>query len=247
VATPAWTPLYAAPRAAAAPATPSASAPARVTPTTVPAAGTRQTAADLAPNGGAGTPAAATATVLDGGAAGGAVGAGAQGAGASLAGAPWLFAGADGAAAGLSGGAAGGEPAGAHGPSAGVQRQVAVQLLRQEAALTESGRVTLRLDPPELGRVEVTLERRGEQLTVTFAAETATAERALRDGTHELAQILTVRGGRWQDVQVRVADRDDEAAPDGRDGRDGRGERDAGGRQERGRGGFDGWDGELAG
>jgi len=128
-----------------------------------------------------------------------------------------------------------------------VQRQVAAQMLRQEAALTESGRVTLRLDPPELGRVEVTLERRGEQLTVTFAAETATAERALRDGAHELAQILTARGGRWLDVQVRVADRDDEAAPDGRHERDGSGERDGGGRRQRGQSGFDGWDGELAG
>jgi flagellar hook-length control protein FliK len=85
-----------------------------------------------------------------------------------------------------------------------VLEQVLDQLLGREAEAGGQERLTLKLDPPELGRVEVRLEVVGGRLEVTLRAETHEAESALRSRSHELVEGLVARGGRWTDIQVRL-------------------------------------------
>jgi len=84
-----------------------------------------------------------------------------------------------------------------------VRLQVATLLLREEAMTRGEGRLILRLDPPQLGRVEVALERVGDRLIVTFRAAQPEVERVLRDGAGDLQQALAARGGRWQQIDIR--------------------------------------------
>ncbi len=103
-------------------------------------------------------------------------------------------------------------------PAAAASRQVAIQLLKQAGdATAPGGRLTIRLDPPQLGRVEVSFEQRGDRLLVTLTAQTPEAERALRNGAGELQQALAGSGGRWQDAQVKIetASGRDGERPDG--------------------------------
>ncbi|MHB8078742.1 MAG: flagellar hook-length control protein FliK, partial [Candidatus Krumholzibacteriia bacterium] len=119
--------------------------------------------------------------------------------------------------------AAGGQPGAPATVPASVSRQVTIQLLKQTGDVAASGgRLTLRLDPPQLGRVEVSFEQRGDRLFVTLTAETPAAERALRSGVGELQQALTGPGGKWQDAQVKIesAPGRDESRPDGEENGD---------------------------
>jgi len=88
-----------------------------------------------------------------------------------------------------------------------IQRQVVQQLLRAERATGDSQRLTLRLEPEQLGKVEVRLVAHGDRLEVVFQAETPAAEQALRDGAQELARTLASQlEGRWQQVEVRLVE-----------------------------------------
>lgn len=114
-----------------------------------------------------------------------------------------------------------GQPGGDVALPATVSRQVTIQLLKQSGdATAPGGRLTLRLDPPQLGRIEVSFEQRGDRLLVTLTAQTPEAERALRNGAGELQQALAGAGGKWQDAQVKIelAPGRDEPRPDGDDG-----------------------------
>lgn len=116
---------------------------------------------------------------------------------------------------------AAGQPGAAGSLPATVSRQVTIQLLKQSGdATAPGGRLTLRLDPPQLGRVEVSFEQRGDRLLVTLTAQTPEAERALRNGAGELQQALAGAGGKWQNTQVKIelAPGRDEPRPDGDDG-----------------------------
>jgi flagellar hook-length control protein FliK len=118
---------------------------------------------------------------------------------------------------------AGGAPGAAGSLPATVSRQVTIQLLKHAGdATAPGGRLTLRLDPPQLGRVEVSFEPQGNRLVVTLTAQTPEAERALRSGAGELQHALAGAGGKWQDVQVKIepASGRDEAPQDGNDGED---------------------------
>lgn len=122
----------------------------------------------------------------------------------------------DAAGTGVQPGAAGALPA-------TVSRQVTIQLLKHSGdATAPGGRLTLRLDPPQLGRVEVSFEPQGNRLLVTLTAQTPEAERALRSGAGELQHALAGAGGKWHDVQVKIepASGRDEAPQDSNDGED---------------------------
>ncbi len=73
-------------------------------------------------------------------------------------------------------------------------------------------RVTVRLFPPELGRVEVTLHRRRNGLAARFRVETPEALRVLGDGMAALRQGLEARGVEVLHVVVDLRD----ASQDGR-------------------------------
>jgi len=127
-------------------------------------------------------------------------------------------------------------PGAGQGAPASVSRQVTIQLLKLSGdAAAPAGRLTLRLDPPQLGRVEVSFEQRGGTLLVTLTAQTPEAERALRNGAGELQQALAGAGGRWQDAQVKVepATGRDEPRPDGGEESGDQGEQPSGQRRRR--------------
>jgi len=88
-----------------------------------------------------------------------------------------------------------------------VQAQVVKQMLgRLEGAGSGEQKLTLQLDPEHLGKVEVRLVATGNRLEVTFTAETAEAQQALREGSQELARNLSLQTGRWQHIEVRITE-----------------------------------------
>ena len=88
-----------------------------------------------------------------------------------------------------------------------MQAQVLRQILqRSEGPVDGERTLTLKLEPEHLGRVEVRLSTSGEQLLVEFQAESAEAGAALRQGRHELVRALVAQAGRWQQVEIRVAE-----------------------------------------
>ena len=78
----------------------------------------------------------------------------------------------------------------AHAGSAGTAHAVAAQIAAAIGPGPGSGRIELRLDPPELGTVEISLEITGQSLRATLAAERpATNELLHRHGEILLAQL----------------------------------------------------------
>jgi flagellar hook-length control protein FliK len=93
---------------------------------------------------------------------------------------------------------------------------VTEQLIQQLDPTAPQQRLELRLSPPALGRVTVEIVRDGEQLAVTFRADSPQTEQALREGADDLVTALLGRGGGWREVTVRIADDapgDDREAP----------------------------------
>ncbi len=135
-----------------------------------------------------------------------------------------------------------------------IRGQVLTQLLGQELGSTGHERMVLHLDPAHLGPIEVRLQADGQKLEIVFTAHSAEAEKALGEGTRELAAaVLGGGGGRWHQVEVRHerpdANRDerqqrqgdrahDESSPDGgghdHARQDGRRQFDEGFRQQQG-------------
>jgi flagellar hook-length control protein FliK len=88
-----------------------------------------------------------------------------------------------------------------------IQAQVTRALLANGGPRGGDQTLTLQLEPEHLGKVEVRLIARGGRLEVTFTAETAEAQVALRESTGDLVRTLSNRiDGRWQHIDVKVAD-----------------------------------------
>ncbi len=64
--------------------------------------------------------------------------------------------------------------------------------------------LTLKLDPEHLGRVEVRLQAKGDQLSVRLLADNREAETALRQNIKELTDAIQEKTGKYQQVDVRV-------------------------------------------
>ncbi len=64
--------------------------------------------------------------------------------------------------------------------------------------------LTLQLEPEHLGKVEVRLVARGNQLSIRLLAENREAETALRHNLKELTDGIQERTGKYQQVEVRV-------------------------------------------
>jgi hypothetical protein len=98
-------------------------------------------------------------------------------------------------------------PTGTADGGASITRQVSGGLARALAdGATEA--VRIRLQPEHLGRVDVQLTARGDQLQVVLAAGTVEAERALRENIAELVDGLGRGAARYQNVDVRVETRE---------------------------------------
>jgi len=83
-----------------------------------------------------------------------------------------------------------------------IRAQVAAGLADRIPAAGEE-RITLRLDPAQLGRVDVQIVARGEKLSIVFTAETAEVQRALGERADDLVEALLQRGGRFNEIEVR--------------------------------------------
>lgn len=99
---------------------------------------------------------------------------------------------------------AGSEAMGASGTSGQIRTQIADQLLPLADPGKGSQRITLHLDPPQLGKLEVHIQQDDNRLTVTFQTTSPETEHALREGSRELAEILLTRGRYWSEVQVKT-------------------------------------------
>lgn len=64
--------------------------------------------------------------------------------------------------------------------------------------------LTMNLEPDHLGRVEVRLQARGDQLSVRLVAASPEAESAMRENLKDLTEAIQTRTGRYQQVEVRV-------------------------------------------
>lgn len=64
--------------------------------------------------------------------------------------------------------------------------------------------LTMNLEQDHLGRVEVRLQARGNQLSVRLVAASPEAESAMRDNLKDLTEAIQTRTGRYQQVEVRV-------------------------------------------
>ncbi len=84
-----------------------------------------------------------------------------------------------------------------------VSRSV-VEHLRTEMA---GEKITLRLNPEELGQVEINFHALDDKLTISMSAEGRHAEKALQEGSRELADHISEKTGRFNLVEVRVETR----------------------------------------
>lgn len=92
--------------------------------------------------------------------------------------------------------------------AASIRSQVAEQISRGLQAGKGEETLTIRLNPEELGQVDVDLRAVNDRLTITLRAGTPEAEQALRSGARELTDSIIERSGRFQHVEVRVESRD---------------------------------------
>ena len=123
-------------------------------------------------------------------------------------------------------------------PAAGIRTQILQQVLRRGVGEAGASRMTVQLEPEHLGRVTVELRSDGSRLTIVFDAESAVTQAALREGGKELAGSLLERGGgRWSQVEVKLAEqKSDERQPEPDERREDT-------RQQREQGGTDGRNG----
>lgn len=105
-----------------------------------------------------------------------------------------------------------------------IRAQVLQAISQAEGLSNGKGVIRLSLDPAHLGKVEVTIERRGGQLEVTFKVESAEAEQALRERAGELGQAILGKSSRWSDVNVTIeregSDKEDSRTGDESQGSD---------------------------
>jgi|GEM_PF-5120834 len=125
--------------------------------------------------------------------------------------------------------------AGSHGgsnDSVGIPTGLANQIAARYESHGGVQTVTLRLDPAHLGKVEVTMQAKGDHLSVRLTAGNKEAETALRNNLKELSEAIQNRTGRFSQVDIRVDVKSDQANEDrpgsGRQGhsedREGRGQ-----------------------
>ncbi len=95
-----------------------------------------------------------------------------------------------------------------------IRSQVLQAMQQMEGLSDGKGVIKLQLDPAHLGKIEVTIQRKGQQLEVTFKVESAAAEQALRERSSELGQAILGKGTSWNNVNVTIELESDEESED---------------------------------
>ena len=126
-----------------------------------------------------------------------------------------------------------------HGAAA-IREQVVQQIATSSVSSHGTQKMTLLLNPEHLGQVEIQIQGTNDKLSVVITASGAEAEQTLREGLKELADGIVERSGRWQQVDIKVEQketdnrRQERSADDHQDeqnNQDGRGDSDHQGRQ----------------
>jgi len=71
-------------------------------------------------------------------------------------------------------------------------------------------KLTIRLNPEKLGQVEVLFQTQGDQLNITINSAGREAEMAIKEGARELSENIADRSQRWNLVEIRVENRNQE-------------------------------------
>ncbi len=95
-----------------------------------------------------------------------------------------------------------------------VRRQVVRQFTSQLANVTGTDQMTIKLNPENLGQVDLSFEAQDDRLSVVISASTREAEGALRDNLKDLADRIVERSARFSHVDVRVDVRDGDSRQD---------------------------------
>lgn len=98
-----------------------------------------------------------------------------------------------------------------------VRRQVVRQIAGRLDALSGQDKVTIKLNPESLGRLELKFDARDNRLAVVISASGSEAEAALQDNLKDLTDRIVERSARFSHVEVRVEIKDSAGSrPDGK-------------------------------
>lgn len=89
-----------------------------------------------------------------------------------------------------------------------IRQQVVRQFSSQLMDLDGQEKMIIKLNPENLGQVELTFEAKDDRLMVVIAASSREAEGALRENMNELTDRIVERSARFSHVDVRVDIRD---------------------------------------
>jgi len=96
-------------------------------------------------------------------------------------------------------------------PASDLSRQIAAQIMTVAADRPGRTRIEIRLDPPEMGRIEVALDISDQRLRATLHADRAGTADILR--RHGDLLIQDMRESGFVDIDLQFAGRDDRSAP----------------------------------
>lgn len=88
--------------------------------------------------------------------------------------------------------------------TANIRRQVVQHLASRMEGPLGGEKITLYLNPEKLGQVEVQITAKNDTLTVVLTAGEGQVEKAIQDSVKDLTESLLARGGRFQQVDVKV-------------------------------------------
>jgi len=116
----------------------------------------------------------------------------------------------------------------------GIREQVLQQLSSTLDGKVGNEKVTLQLNPENLGRVEISFNAGGNDLDIVITTDNHEAEQAIREGIRELAEGIAAKSGRWQQVDIRVDQRSQDPGKNEsrQDGRREQGRRDESGQRQ---------------
>ncbi|MBU8869865.1 MAG: flagellar hook-length control protein FliK, partial [Gemmatimonadales bacterium] len=101
--------------------------------------------------------------------------------------------------------------------SKNIQNQVAKHIATHASGTNGLQKMTLQLNPENLGKVEIQIQGSDDKLSVVITASGREAEQSLRDGVKELVGGIMERSGRWQQVDIRVEQKESDSRRQGRD------------------------------
>jgi len=88
--------------------------------------------------------------------------------------------------------------------SASIRQQVVEHLSSRLEGTVGNEKVTLFLNPEKLGQIEVQITAKNDALAVVLTVPEGQVEKAVQDSVKDLTESLLARGGRFQQVDVKI-------------------------------------------